>query len=380
MCEGPVGRSTPAGLGILVAITIIAGLMLVAGSVQNAAAQNSPMVGMLEQDGWSALQSGDAVRGAKLFEEATKLDPNNAALWFGAGIAEVLQRNDPAAKSRLERALELDPQLTRARAQLAQVVKRQGDLLEAIRLYEKVAADLPGDEGVRETLERWKRERDLHDSMRTDVGDHFTVSFAGPEDSTLAAQALESLNKAFWRISDVFAFYPQRSIPVILYTTEQFRDITRSPTWAAAAFDGAIRVPLKGAAERGAELDRVLAHEFTHALIRSVATKNVPAWLNEGLASALELDDTTWATAIVERMDALPSLTILSQPFGKLSDADAQLAYAVSTVAAKRLLDDAGGAAIASLLRDLGDGVAFETAFLHRIQKSLADFETELRK
>ena len=48
--------------------------------------------------------------------------------------------------------------------------------------------------------------------------------------------------------------------------------------------------------------------------------------------------------------------------------------------AAKRLLDEAGGAAIANLLRDLGEGVEFEAAFLHRIQKSLADFEASLQQ
>ena len=47
-------------------------------------------------------------------------------------------------------------------------------------------------------------------------------------------------------------------------------------------------------------------------------------------------------------------------------------------MAARRLLDEAGGAAVANLLRDLGEGIDFETAFLHRIQKSLADFEASL--
>jgi hypothetical protein len=33
---------------------------------------------------------------------------------------------------------------------------------------------------------------------------------------------------------------------------------------------------------------------------------------------------------------------------------------------------------VANMLRDLGDGVDFETAFERRIQKSLADFEASL--
>ena len=148
---------------------------------------------------------------------------------------------------------------------------------------------------MRDTLDRWKRERELHERMRLEVGDHFTVSFEGPEDAAMAAQALESLNRAFWRICEVFGAFPPKSIPVVLYSGEQFSDITRSPKWAAAAFDGIIRVPMRGAGEKGEDLDRVLAHEFSHALIRSLATRGLPTWLNEGLASVLEGDDLGWA-------------------------------------------------------------------------------------
>ena len=67
---------------------------------------------------------------------------------------------------------------------------------------------MPDDAGVRDTLDRWKRERELHERMRLEVGDHFTVSFEGPEDAAMAAQALESLNRAFWRICEVLRHVP----------------------------------------------------------------------------------------------------------------------------------------------------------------------------
>ena len=214
--------------------------------------------------------------------------------------------------------------------------------------------------------------------MRLEVGDFFTVSFEGPEDAALASQALESLTRAYWRICDVFGAFPPKSIPVVLYTREQFRDVTRSPQWAAAAYDGIIRVPMRGAGEKGEDLDRVLAHEFAHALIRSLATRNLPTWLNEGLASVLESDDLGWATHIVGKAGFVPPLQRLTPPFAKLSGGDAQLAYAASALAARRLLDEAGGTAVANLLRDLGDGIDFEDAFQRRIQKSLAEFEASL--
>jgi hypothetical protein len=135
---------------------------------------------------------------------------------------------------------------------------------------------------------------------------------------------------------------------------------------------------MRGAGEKGEDLDRVLAHEFAHALIRSLATRNLPTWLNEGLASVLESDDLGWATHIVDKMGFVPPLQRLTAPFAKLSGGDAQLAYAASALAARRLLDEAGGTAVANLLRDLGDGVDFEQAFQRRIQKSLAEFEASL--
>ena len=66
----------------------------------------------------------------------------------------------------------------------------------------------------------------------------------------MASQALESLTRAYWRICEIFGAFPPKSIPVVLYTREQFRDITRSPQWAAAAYDGIIRVPMRGAGEK----------------------------------------------------------------------------------------------------------------------------------
>ena len=193
---------------------------------------------MLEQDGWSALKSGKAQAAIEIFEAAIKLDPKDAMLRLGAATAAFIARHDAVAKAHLEQALVLDPSLAAARVALAQVARRQGDFADAIRLYEIAAADAPGDADVRDTLDRWKRERELHDRMRLEVGDFFTVSFEGAEDSALAAQAVESLNRAYWRVCDLFGAYPPKSIPVVLYTGDQFQDIPRSPKWAAATFDG----------------------------------------------------------------------------------------------------------------------------------------------
>jgi tetratricopeptide (TPR) repeat protein len=337
-------------------------------------AQIDPRTALIERDAWNALTAGRAHAAAEAFREAIAADPKNARLHLGAGMAASLERRDADARESFERALALDPKLTQARALLGQIQHRAGDPSGAIRTYETLLALTPDDREARATLERWQREAELHDRMQQAIGSHFTVSFEGPAEAELASEALQILDRAYWRIGQLLGTYPSEPVPVVLYTGEQFRDITRSPSWAAGAYDGIIRVPMRGALDNRQELDRVLSHEFTHALIRSLASRGVPAWLNEGLATALETGDLEWAETRVQQAQAPVPLRALQAGFGRFSGAQAQLAYATSALAARRLLEEAGGFAIANLLRDLGDGVDFEAAFLHRIQRPFAEF------
>jgi hypothetical protein len=336
-------------------------------------AQIDPRAAIVERAAWTALEAGQARAAADGFRDALTADPKNARLHLGAGMAAALERRDADARDEFERALALDPKLVQALALLGQIQYRMGDRLLAVRTYETLVAAAPEDRDARAILERWQREADLHDRMQHAVGSHFTVSFEGPAEADLAAEALEILDRAYWRIGQLLGTYPSEPISVVLYTGEQFRDITRAPSWAAGAYDGVIRVPMRGALDKREELDRVLSHEFTHALIRTLAARGVPAWLNEGLATALETGTLEWAEQQAAAQPPVP-LRALQSGFGRFTGGQAQLAYATSALAARRLLAEAGGFAVANLLRDLGDGVEFEAAFLHRIQRPFAEF------
>lgn len=215
----------------------------------------------------------------------------------------------------------------------------------------------------------------LRSRMQRAVGSHFTVSFEGPAEEQLAVRALESIERAYWRIGATLSTYPVDPISVVLYSSEQFRDITRSPPWAGGAYDGTIRIPMRGALGNAKELDRVLAHELTHAFVHTLARRGVPAWLNEGLASALESDDLIWAEELIRKAGAPVWIAALQRSFRELTGREAQRAYAASSLVVRRLVDEAGGFAVANLLRDLGEGVDFETAFGHRMPRSFADFK-----
>jgi hypothetical protein len=136
---------------------------------------------------------------------------------------------------------------------------------------------------------------------------------------------------------------------------------------------------MRGALDKPEELDRVLSHEFVHALVRSLAARGVPTWLNEGLATALEGGDLAWAEKQVQALRRPVPLRALQGGFGKLSGDQAHIAYATSALAARRLIEEAGGFAVANLLRDLGEGLDFEEAFLRRIQRPFGEFLPEER-
>ncbi len=338
-----------------------------------------PRVAFIERAAWNALDSGQAKTAAELFRQAISSDPGNAQLHVGAAAAAYADRRDDDARTELDRALSLDPKLPAARQLLGRVLHREGDLPGAIRVYESLATDRAADRATRETIARWKREFDLQLRMQQTYGDHFAVSFEGPAEEALAVKVIASLSRAFDRVCGVLNTYPTRTISVVLYTSEQFVDITRAPGWAAAAYDGTIRVPMRGALDDDAELDRVLAHEFTHALVRTIAPSTIPTWLNEGVATALESTDLQWARRTVADAPAV-TLDLLTRSFERLSGGQAQLAYATSAVAVQHMLDEAGGVAVANLIRDLGNGVDFDVAFERRIQRRFDQFQASLRE
>lgn len=365
---GPPTGSTH-GL-ILAAISVVLVLFAVP-----AAAQINFEAARLERRGLEALAAGDLRTARASFEQAIEQDPDNPIFHLGVGAVAYQQQRNGDARLALTQALKLEPGLTTARALLARLRYQDGDLVRAIREMDTVVAAAPDDTASVETLGRWRRELALHDQMQQTLSDHFTVSYEGAPEAALAVQAVEALERAYWRIGQELSLYPLRPIPVVLYTNEQFRDITRSPDWAAGVYDGTtIRVPMRGALDNAAELERVLAHEFAHVLIDEVAPRNVPFWLHEGLASALEPGGVDWARQQIAQASQTLPLGMLGGSFERFTAGQAQLAYATSAVAVRRLLDEAGGIALANLLRDLGQGVPLAEAFEHRLYRPFDQF------
>ena len=349
-------------------------VLMLAGSVAAADVCAAQDPSALARTGTAAIENhrfGDAL---DAFTKAAALQPGDASLCFGAGVAAFMLGQNDLAQSRFECALALNPDYLQAAVWLGDLHYRAGRLQEAIAIYETARQRSPGASELQEHLAIWRKEQDLQSRFHEIRTEHFTALFEVATDEPLAREAIERLEAAYWRVGNALGVYPSQPITVVLYTREQFGDITKLAAWSVAAYDGRIRVPLAGALEQRDELDRVLSHEFVHAVVAKLGGRTVPAWMNEGLATVLEPAGSTDAEATLARTAVRPALPKLHRSFVGFSRRDAEIAYASSARAVRRLIEQRGAPAVVALLEDLSRGAPFASAFHQRIAMRYEDF------
>ena len=312
-------------------------------------------------EAWAALERGDASKAAAMFREELDRAPGNAILHFGSAQASIALGRTDAAISSLKRAVDLQPRFVQAMVLLAQLAYASADLDLAVRSLEKAAALVPRDRALAAQLAEWKKESSLHQSFQTQPGVRFNVLFEGPRQKAVGDHVSAVLESAYWKIGKTLNVYPGAALDVILYSNRQFQDITRAPAWAGGGYDGRIRLPIGGALRSPQTLERVVIHEYVHAVVRNAGGAGVPAWLNEGLASYLEPGDKTWATRALRAAEEKISIEDLQEGFGGLDGPTALVAYAESQVAAQ-LVCERVSPHVGPFLQLLGNGYSVEQA------------------
>ena len=312
-------------------------------------------------EAWGALERGDASKAAAIFRAELDRSPRDPLLHFGSAYASLALGRTDAAISSLKRAIEHDPKFLQAMVLLAQVAYQNADVDLAVRTLEKAAAIAPRDPNIAGQLAQWRKESSLHQSFQTQPGVRFNVLFEGPAQKALSDRVSAVLESAYWSIGQTLNIYPGQALEVILYSNKQFQDITRAPAWAGGGYDGRIRIPASGALRRPQTLDRVVTHEYVHAVVRHAAGTGVPAWINEGLASHLESSDKGWAARVLRTSNGRIPLDDLIAGFGELDAATATIAYAESQIAAQ-LLCERLGTNVGPFLQMLGSGHTVDQA------------------
>ena len=213
-------------------------------------------------------------------------------LLFGAGAAAHLQGRSKDAAGALERALEFNPRLTGASLLLGQIVYTDGNVTQAITIYEKALKHAPNDADLTKRLESWRADAGRSSGfrgapVRSVQGDvpgarRRAAGRTGNRDAQRRRSGgLDRRSVHIRRIPSSCCFIRKHSSA----TSHRRRSGPAVSTMVASAY------PRPGAARTPQAFDRVLTHELTHAMIANMAPRGIPSWLHEGLAQYFEGDD-----------------------------------------------------------------------------------------
>lgn len=212
--------------------------------------------------------------------------------------------------------------------------------------------------------QRVSSERELEGVMGSTSRDHFTVKYEGGENILTGYLIGLLLEEAYMKVGADLGFYPTDRIEALLYTADTFRDVTRSPSWAGAIYDGRIKLPAGGIHEKTAELEKVIFHEYTHAVVHRLSGGRAPVWLNEGMAqyeegrSSSEYSELLRKIAEGNRVD----LRVFERSFMGLNATGASLAYLISLSATEYIIREYGLTSLRRILDGLKGGMTMDAA------------------
>jgi tetratricopeptide (TPR) repeat protein len=299
------------------------------------------------------------------FRSGRSYNEEDVRLWRGEAMTFYMQGKYSAAASLLDQAIGIDPENPRVYDLLGKAYYADGRLSEAIDALQR-SLEYGGGEDVAAFLDKVRREQQIEAEMQEEYRGHFQLSFEdGEHASAVASEILETLEDAYLEVGSELAYYPDIRVPVLLYKHRDYVDVTRSPDWAGAVYDGKIRLPLAGIRAVNKQLAAILYHEYMHVMVHFMAGRNVPVWLNEGLAeiAGRRINPTPQADLTAAAVSGqLLDWQILASPFSGLADDRIALAYEQSYSLASFMVESYGWHNMRELLETLGKQLEWSVA------------------
>jgi len=312
-------------------------------------------------------------------QRALEASPGNAGLhtWCAALMLNSGQLADAVAHS--EQAAQLEPESAEVQRIRGMAYYQAGRREDAIAAWEH-SLQLAPNESVQEYLEKAKREAAVEEHFTETARGHFVLRYEGGQPAeALTDDLLRTLEHDYDALALDLGVAPKTVTTVVLYSAQQFSDVTQAPSWAGAINDGRMRIPLGEVSSITPQLESLLKHELTHSFVHS-AVPNCPVWLNEGLAQLEEpksLDALTTSLRAQARTGEFVSLSELEGSFQGMTPEQAQRAYVESLAAAEYLRSAYGMDGLRRLLLQLSDGDQPEAALRAVTMGGYADLDRE---
>lgn len=306
-------------------------------------------------DPWTARQHADAV---------LQGHPDDSMALLLQGYGWAMEGATPKAADALEKLVGTHPGLKEAYPILIQCAFQRGNAANAKRWIGELARldpRFPGLDALRNQASQLENGRGAYSSRLRVVCD-------GSCPLGVEREILEVGERAWGSLSRDLGRAPTAPVSIRLEASGAM------PTeWAAALFDGQVRLPLD-LAEQSDRRYPVILHELAHAFLLDLSGGRIPLWMNEGLAQWLagdrprsrpEAKTASW-------LDEIPN----RRQFLDLTSDEAELAYAYSLAVTNELMSLHGSTTVVRYLELLAGGApeaeSFETTF-GRSYRSLSE-------
>jgi tetratricopeptide (TPR) repeat protein len=323
--------------------------------------------------GWDALREGRADEALVLFRQGLRETPGSQGLLRGSGVAAVHSGVPDEAIAPLEQVISGSHD-TEVRLLLAHLYDRRGDAEHAAIHIDALLASEPSHGTARRLRAKLDRERRTESGFRRERRGGFVIKSPLDTDNGRRRTVLAMLERARASIAADLAHEPTEPVTVVLYAPDALRGVTGAHGWAAAVFDGKIRLPV--AADSDATLERLVVHEYAHAVIHDLARGRAPRWLQEGLAQLLEGAD-------FDPLLRIPVSITLPGVEALVTDHDvmrARAGYDIALWIVRDLVDRAGMAGIRDMLVQIGRGESLDSAVARVYGVRLAELESQWRR
>ncbi len=260
---------------------------------------------------------------------------------------------------------------------LGEIYYARNELQKAIKNWEIAQSQSPNDALLSKIIKA-KKELLLDEKFSDKISCNFVLKY-DQDDAYSSELVLHSLVNTYNELAYDLGWYKNSEFTVILYSNDDFSDILNVPSWAAAIYDGKIRIPFQYASLNIDGLEAIIRHELTHALIHRMAGNNVPAWLHEGVAQYKDgVDDTTVREALKQAVtgNSLIPISKLKRGFVNFNDnAKVKIAYAESLGFVEYLIDNYGFYRILDILNKFNNYPTLDELFTSVYSLNLSQLE-----
>tara|TARA_B100000315_G_C14481559_1_gene543144 strand:- start:79 stop:1134 length:1056 start_codon:yes stop_codon:yes gene_type:complete len=254
----------------------------------------------------------------------------------------------------------------------------RNELSKAIKHWE-IAHRYSPNEAILSKIVKTKKELKLDEKQSDKISCNFVLKY-DQDDAYSSELVLHSLVNAYNKLAYDFGWYKNSEFTVILYSNEDFTNILDVPSWAAAIYDGKIRIPFQYASLNIGNLESIIRHELTHALLHRIAGNNVPAWLHEGIAQYKDgVEDSAVRDALREAVinNTLIPISKMKKGFVNLKDeSQVKIAYAESLGFIEYLINNYGFYTILDILNNFSNYTSLDELFTSVYSLNLSQLET----